>query len=155
MFDTYEGLPKPDPEKDVDMWGHGAYDEWTRHRLSDTSSDWAYASLDEVRHNMASTGYPEGNVTFIKGMVQDTLPSNVPNAIALLRLDTDWYASTVSELDHLYGPLVEQGVLIVDDYGHYKGQRQAIDEFFAANGISVLLNRIDYSARLALKPAKR
>jgi O-methyltransferase len=154
LFDTFEGLPKPDKEKDIDLWGHSNYDEWTRHRLSDTSSDWAYASLDEVRRNMESTGYPMDQIVFVKGMVQDTIIDNLPEAIALLRLDTDWYDSTVCEMRHLYPRVSEQGVLIADDYGHLKGQRQAIDEYIADNGENLLLNRIDYSGRLAIKPSR-
>lgn len=152
LFDTFEGLPRPDKEKDVDLWGHSNYDEWTRHRRTDTSSDWAYASLEEVRHNMESTGYPMDRIVFVKGMVQETIANNLPEAIALLRLDTDWYESTVCELRYLYPRLRDQGVLIADDYGHLKGQRQAIDAYFAENGETLLLNRIDYSGRLALKP---
>ncbi len=151
LFDTFEGLPKPDKEKDVDVWGHSNYDEWTRHRLTDTSSDWAYASLEEVRGNMESTGYPMDKVMFVKGMVQDTIADNTPDAIALLRLDTDWYASTVCEMKYLYPRLRDQGVLIIDDYGHLQGQRQAIDEYIAENRVAMLLNRVDYSGRLAIK----
>jgi O-methyltransferase len=151
LFDTFAGLPKPNADEDVDMSGHSQFNEWTRHRRSDTSSDWAFASLDEVRNNMASTGYPMENVVFVKGMVQETLPQNLPDAISVLRLDTDWYESTVCELTHLYPLLSRNGVLIVDDYGHLKGQRKAIDEFFAARQEIALLNRIDYSGRLMIK----
>jgi O-methyltransferase len=153
LFDTFEGLPKPDQDKDIDIWGHSNYNEWTRHQRSETSSDWACASLEEVRRNMESTGYPMENISFVKGMVQETVPSHVPEAIALLRLDTDWYASTACEMRYLYPRLREQGVLIIDDYGHLKGQRQAIDEYFAEKREPVLLNRIDYSGRLVIKPA--
>lgn len=151
LFDTFEGLPRPDAQKDVDMWGNSQFNEWLRHRRDDESSTMAYASLDEVQHNMGSTGYPSDKIKYVKGMVQNTLPSHQPERIALLRLDTDWYESTVSELHHLYPRLSATGVLIVDDYGHLRGQRQAIDEYFAGTGEFPLLNRIDYSGRLAIK----
>ncbi len=156
LFDTFEGLPMPDKEKDVDLWGNSNYDEWTRHRRTDVSSDWACASLDAVRENIKSTGYPMDKVVCVKGMVQDTIATYLPEAIALLRLDTDWYESTACEMRLLYPRLHEQGPLIVDDYGHLKGQRQAIDEYFAETGETLLLNRIDYSGRLAVKgPVRR
>jgi hypothetical protein len=41
------------------------------------------------------------------------------------------------------------GVLIVDDYGHYQGQRKAVDEYFADH--PQLLHRIDYSCRVIVK----
>ena len=151
LFDTFEGLPKPNQTEDVDLWGHSAYNEWTRHRLTDESSDWAHASIEEVRENLASTGYPPEKIVFIKGMVQNTLPRTSPETIALLRLDTDWYESTVCELNHLYPHLSVGGVLIVDDYGHMRGQRKAVDEYFSSHNVVVLLNRVDYSGRVAIK----
>ena len=153
LFDTYEGLPKPNANEDVDLWGHSSYNEWTRHRRTDESSDWAFASLEEVRANLASTGYPSEKLLFVKGMVQNTLPTATLARIALLRLDTDWYESTVCELDNLYPLLSQNGVLIIDDYGHMRGQRKAVDEYFVRNGPFILLNRIDYSGRLGVKPA--
>ena len=151
LFDTFEGLPKPNPTEDVDLWGHCAYNEWTRRRLTDESSDWAHASIEEVRENLGSTGYPPEKLEFIKGMVQNTLPRTSPETIALLRLDTDWYESTVCELNHLYPHLSDGGVLIVDDYGHMRGQRKAVDEYFSSHNEVVLLNRVDYSGRVAIK----
>jgi hypothetical protein len=151
LFDTFEGLPKPNPAEDIDLWGHSAYNEWTRHRLTDESSDWARASIEEVRENLASTGYPPEKLVFIKGMVQNTLPRTSPETVALLRLDTDWYESTVCELSHLYPHLSDGGVLIVDDYGHMRGQRKAVDEYFSSYNEVALLNRVDYSGRVAIK----
>jgi hypothetical protein len=84
--------------------------------------------------------------------VEDTIPQITPNgAIALLRLDTDWYTSTKHELIHLYPSLSESGVLIIDDYGHWEGCRKAVDEYFTEQKISLLLQRIDYTGRLAIK----
>ena len=96
---------------------------------------------------MASTGY--GTVKYVVGPVEETIPSNAPEQIALLRLDTDWYESTRHEMQHLYPRLSDGGVLIIDDYGHWQGARRAIDEYFA--GQPTLLSRIDYTGRLAIK----
>jgi hypothetical protein len=41
--------------------------------------------------------------------------------------------------------------LIVDDYGHLRGQRKAVDEYLQQHQENLLLNRIDYSGRLAVK----
>jgi hypothetical protein len=70
----------------------------------------------------------------------------------LLRLDTDWYESTKHELVHLFPRLCKAGVLLIDDYGHWQGCRQACDEYFADIRIPILLNRIDFGGRIALKP---
>jgi hypothetical protein len=89
---------------------------------------------------------------FVRGKVEDTLPGRAPDSISLLRLDTDWYESTRHELEHLYPRLVKGGVIIIDDYGHWQGARRATDEYLAANDVGLLLNRIDYTARIGVKP---
>jgi hypothetical protein len=54
---------------------------------------------------------------------------------------------------HLYPRLSPGGVLILDDYGHWEGQRQAVDEYLADQGLALLLNRIDHGGRIAVKPS--
>ena len=56
--------------------------------------------------------------------------NNLPSIISLLRLDTDWYESTKVELEILYPRLQKNGVLLLDDYGHWEGARKAVDEYF-------------------------
>jgi O-methyltransferase len=153
MFDTFEGHPAPDPERDVDLWGNRAYEEWRSQTHEGAIKGWGRAPLDEVMDNLQSTGYPRTLLRFVKGMVENTAPCNLPEQLALLRLDTDWYASTRAALAHFYPLLAPGGVLILDDYGHYQGQRQAVDEYFQAIGQYLLFHRIDYSCRVAVKPA--
>ena len=151
LFDTYEGLPKPDEIKDIDIWGNRAIDGWLPNSVSEEKSHWAEAREDEVRSNLATTGYPITNMHFIKGMVERTIPDMAPLVIALLRLDTDWYISTKHELINLYDRLKHHGILIIDDYGHFKGARHAVDEFFSERNIVPLMARVDYSGRLLIK----
>jgi hypothetical protein len=152
LFDTFAGHPRPDVEKDIDIWGNQAIDEWQRTKGDDHHGQWAYASLEEVRANLALTGYPADDLVFVKGMVEETVVDlDALHRIALLRLDTDWYESTKAGLEHLYPRLVSGGVLVVDDYGHYKGQQLAVDEYLTARKEPILLNRIDYSCRLGVK----
>ncbi len=150
MYDTYEGMSEP-TEKDVDVSGVDAAFQLKRHEDNKEESVWCLASLEDVQRNLSLTGFPASRIRFIKGKVEDTLPATLPESIALLRLDTDWYASTRHELIHLYPLLVKNGVLIVDDYGHWEGCRQAVDEYLAAHGIPMLLHRIDYTGRAAVK----
>ena len=149
LFDTYEGMPPPS-DVDIDYKGNAA-----ERLLNDPSlagDITAVAHLDEVRRNMASTKYPESQIHYIEGKVEDTIPAMAPDQIALLRLDTDWYESTRHELEHLFPRLVSGGVLIVDDYGHWKGARQAVDEYLDSTGIRLLLCRIDFTGRIAVVP---
>jgi predicted O-methyltransferase YrrM len=110
--------------------------------------------VEDVQRNLGRTGYDPSRLHFIKGKVEETLPGQAPDEpIALLRLDTDWYSSTKHELVHLFPRLVPGGVLILDDYGWWKGSRQAYDEYAKENGVRLLLNRIDNAGRLAIKTA--
>lgn len=151
LVDTYEGLPRPDEERDVDIWGNRAIDGWLPRSVSEEKSHWAEASVEEVSANLLSTGYPAARLHFVKGLVERTIPDAAPERIALLRLDTDWYASTKHELEHLFHRLSLHGVLILDDYGHFKGARAAVDEFFQSRRIPILLHRVDYSGRVGIK----
>jgi O-methyltransferase len=149
LFDTYEGMPEP-TEEDVDFAGVSLLDQWRGEHRNRFNRD-ARAGLAEVRENMRSVGYPMAKIHLIKGMVEDTIPRAAPDRIALLRLDTDYYESTRHEMTHLFPRLVPGGVLIIDDYGHFKGSKQAVDEYLAAHRVPILLQRIDYSARIGVK----
>jgi len=104
-----------------------------------------------VQRNLSSTGYAGGSTVFVKGKVEETIPGRLPAAISCLRLDTDWYQSTYHELTHLYPLLSRGGLLLLDDYGFWAGQKQAVDQYFRENGIKLFLNRIDSNARIAIK----
>jgi len=148
LFDTFAGMTEPG-ERDIDHVGVAAQPVFTQ-MAADDHNAWCYASLDDVRQNLLSTGYPADRCHFVQGDVLETLPAADPSHIALLRLDTDWYASTRHELTHLYPRIAKAGVLIIDDYGHWNGCRQAVDEYFADR--AVLMARIDYSGRMLVRP---
>jgi O-methyltransferase len=149
LFDTFAGMTAPTDE-DVRRTGERAADLLAE---QDRNADvWAIASLDDVREAVLGVGYPVERIHFVEGPVEETLPANAPDEIALLRLDTDWYESTKHELLHLYPRVASGGVLILDDYGFWQGARKAADEYLSENGISLLLNRIDHTARIAIKP---
>ncbi len=147
LFDTFEGMSEP-TAKDVSYSGVHA-NELMR---MDEGYRCANAPLDGVREVLYGTGYPKDKIHFVQGKVEETVPGSAPEAIALLRLDTDWYESTKHELVHLFPRLSKAGVIIIDDYGHWRGSRQACDEYFGENRIPILLNRIDYTGRIAVKP---
>jgi O-methyltransferase len=151
LFDTFEGMSEP-TEKDIHWSGETAKAQLAREE-KETSLTWALAGLDAVQQAMASIPYPPSRIHFVKGRVEDTLPDQAPPQIALLRLDTDWYESTRHELIHLYPRLVPGGVLIIDDYGWWRGAAEATDEYFRENGPTPFLVRIDADGvRLAVKP---
>jgi predicted O-methyltransferase YrrM len=149
LYDTFEGMPKPS-EEDVYYTGHREIDVWDQRRRGDSEkSTEVYSPLDEVKRNVFRSGYPSENFVFVKGKVEDTIPDRVPAKIALLRLDTDYYASTRHELEHLYPLLSRAGVLILDDYGAYQGARKAVDEYLRNRPI--FLARLDENVRIGIK----
>jgi O-methyltransferase len=148
LFDTFEGMSEPTDE-DRRQDGKQAAD-----MLAASTRDnpvWAVAGLDDVQAGMGTLGYPLERIHYVPGMVEDTTPGQAPEQIAILRLDTDWYASTKHELEHLYSRLSPGGVLLLDDYGWWQGSRQAVDEFLDSTGERLLLLRMA-EGRIAVKP---
>ncbi len=113
-------------------------------------SQYGVVRLDVVKEALGSTSYSSDRSPFFKGMVEER-SLNMARKIALLRLDTDWYESTKHEMEHLFPRLARGGVLVIDDYGHWQGARKAVDEYLEKNDVTILLNRIDYTGRIAVK----
>lgn len=151
LYDTFEGMSPP-TNVDIDFDGRTAQSQLDND--PGMTGVGCKAGIDEVRANLERTNYPTGNIRFIKGRVEDTIPQQAPESIAVLRLDTDWYESTRHELEHLYPRLSVGGFLIVDDYGHWKGSRKAVDEYFANRNEQPYLHRIDYTGRIMIKAYK-
>jgi O-methyltransferase len=147
LYDTFAGMTAPHDADIQTMSGRPA-----RELLDEDSESGPFRGIAPrpiVEANLARTGYP--NLRFVEGDVLTTIPSEAPPQIALLRLDTDWYASTRHELEQLYPRLAAGGVLIIDDYGYWSGSRKATDEYFASRGEHPLLHRIDYTGRMCVK----
>jgi O-methyltransferase len=142
LYDTFSGMTEPtENDKAISDNVHAS-------KIKDKYS----VSLTDVKDNLnilIPSAIPMKNLIFVQGKVEDTIPKIVPNKIALLRLDTDFYESTRHELTHLYPLLSSKGVLIIDDYGHFWGAKTAVDEYFEDN--PVMLNRLDYTGRLVIK----
>ena len=154
LFDTFEGMTEP-TEVDVSA-DESALETW-REASAGGARAWGEAfgpevfSVQAVVELLAGTGYPMPHLHLVRGPVEETVPESAPPQISLLRLDTDWYESTRHELRHLYPRLSEGGVLIIDDYGHWEGARRAVDEYFAGEARPLLLHRVDYTGRVAIK----
>lgn len=155
LFDTYSGMPDA-RDLDIDANGRKAAELLSELRKlpeqDKVESDvLAQCSLEVTRRNVLSTGYPEARIHLVQGSVETTIPVHAPEAIALLRLDTDWYESTRHELVHLFPRVVRAGVLIIDDYGHWNGAKTAVDEYFQHTEEPIFFSRVDYTARLAIR----
>lgn len=149
-YDTFAGMTAPSaadfkPGQDLDV------EEKFSKLNRDDHNEWCHASESDVLRNFEER-VGNRDLRTIKGPVEETLakPENLPERIAILRLDTDFYDSTKAELEVLYPRLSKGGVLIVDDYGEWAGARKAVDEYFA--GQPVWLHYVSSSVRLMVKP---
>ncbi|MBA2327923.1 MAG: class I SAM-dependent methyltransferase [Actinobacteria bacterium] len=148
LFDTFAGMVEPGPlDRRTDDTPAGEV-------LDSDQEYWCVSTIDEVRQALSKVAYPPDRIELVAGKVEETVPARAPERIALLRLDTDWYESTRHELVHLFPRISPGGVLIVDDYGYWKGARQAVDEYVRENDLPLLLHRIDDCARVAVVPAR-
>lgn len=139
LYDTFEGMTRPDGNDVRIDDGTPAAVKFEATATDENTSTWCAADLGTVRSNMLRTGYPAERLRFVVGPVEETLRTPpIPERIALLRLDTDWYESTRVELEVLMPRLVPGGVLIVDDYNHWAGSRRAVEEYFATRDRPIL-----------------
>ena len=146
LYDTFEGLPEPADDKngphaqqlfrEVQNKIHKNITtkamELFEKRKDLEDGKWNYGPLEVVKNNMYFSGYPRDKLHFIQGKVEDTLvqPHLLPDKIAILRLDTDWYESTKIELEVLYERLQPGGLLAIDDFCHWPGSTRATEEYF-------------------------
>jgi hypothetical protein len=137
--DSFQGLPEPDAArfpKEAAAY-HGPVVRDAYHRLA--------VGLDAVKANFVAYGLLDAQVRFLPGWFKDTLPRAPIGQLAVLRLDGDYYESTMDCLVHLYDRLSPGGYLIVDDYGEddWTDCRAAVDGFRASRGIAEPMVQVD------------
>ena len=141
VADSFEGLPVPDPEKfPAEARAHNS-------SVMTTVMNHLAVSEEEVRQNFRAFGLLDEQVQFLKGWFKDTLPNAPIKKLAVLRLDGDYYESTMDSLTNLYHKLSTGGYAIIDDYGEdtWTYCRKAVDDFRASHGITEPLIRVDPS----------
>ena len=141
-FDSFEGMPDV-TYKDLDKYNKSC--PLTQFgKVGDNISggiESVYKTFEELKLDMT-------NVTLVKGFYEDTfkIQENIDmlGEIAILRLDSDWYESTKICLDVLYSKVIDGGLIIIDDYGHFIGAKRATDEFRQKHNIGSPLIETDY-----------
>jgi O-methyltransferase len=155
LYDTFEGMPAPGPYDVKNKPGRNPY-RASAHIARKNGAIMSLATVEEVTVNFEREGLLDfSKMRFVKGRVEDTLliEENLPEKIAVLRLDTDWHDSTKIELEILYPRLVSEGILIIDDFGHWMGAHKAVKDYFKSAGIDFSkLIHIDYTAVYMVKP---
>lgn len=124
LFDSFEGLP---PATEADGPAAFAYQ-------ADTA---APAYFDNCRAGRASAERamrmsPARRHELVQGWFEDTLPGFAPEEpVAVLRLDGDWYESTLRCLEALYPAVAPGGLVVLDDYYQWDGCARAVHEYLA------------------------
>ena len=133
LVDSFQGLPAP--REPVDLESGLDFSEASMPQIA--------CSLEEVRDHFLRYGLLDGQVRFVPGWFEDTLPGLPVGQLALLRVDADLYSSTRDVLDHLYDRVVPGGFIIVDDYGAFSFCQRAVDEFRARRRLQAPLRQVD------------
>jgi O-methyltransferase len=124
LFDSFEGLP---PAKDID--GRAALD-YQNDKTSPVYFDncRAESSFAEKAMKMSAAR----DFRLVQGWFSETLPRFAsPEPIALLRLDADWYESTMDALNSIYPQIMPGGLIIIDDYYAWDGCARAVHDYFS------------------------
>ena len=139
-------------KEDLRFDGSSALKKFKKNQ-KETHNEWSFASINDVKYQFKKFDL-EDNVIFVKGDVMKTLKKeeNLPEKIALIRLDTDWYESTKFEMNVLYPKLVKNGVLLIDDYSDWQGCKKAIDEYIKNKGAKKIEYHIDLEINNELTP---
>jgi hypothetical protein len=145
LMDTFEGFTNVS-ERDYQL-----SDRRSAKELFDVDPNYiCSASLEDVKIGIAETQYPSERVHYLVGDIVETSPNCLPKEIAVLRLDTDYYESTLWELKHLFPRVSKNGIIIIDDYDHWSGAREACDEYFSSNDQNIFMMHMEYG-RLIFK----
>ncbi|MCP4404992.1 MAG: hypothetical protein GY801_47785 [bacterium] len=99
--------------------------------------------LDDVQEAFRRYDLLDDRIEFLKGWFAETLPVAPIEQLALLRLDADFYRSTMDGLQLTYHKLAPGGFCIIDDYGAFPECRRAVDEFRETHSITEAIEQVD------------
>ena len=130
LYDVFEGMPSPN-NKDGEF-----AKAWEGELIS---------SVVEVKEVFEKVKIDWNNVIIRKGLFKDTFKEQLPAKVALLHIDADWYESVLLALRAFYPLLVEGGIVVLDDFGHWEGTREAFYDFCMEEKIKPLIERVGYT----------
>jgi O-methyltransferase len=123
-FDSFEGLP-PAGEWD----GEKAQREQAEGKLWHNNNT---AAMEDFLAGMRPLENSGRQLQVHKGWFEKTLPTFSPDKeISVLRLDGDWYESTICILENLYDKVAANGLILIDDYYDWDGCSRAVHDFLS------------------------
>ena len=120
LFDSFEGLPVPEP-CDGDYWIAGAL----------------RAPEDALRVTLS--GFD--NYRAYKGWIPERFQDVGSRRFSFVHIDVDLYRPTLDSLDFFYERMAQGGLLLMDDYGFKTcpGAKLAADQFFAKRAEPIIM----------------
>ena len=123
FFDSFQGLP---PAKEID--GERAL-AWQTNTSGPRYYDNCRSSIETFYDTIGRTGVDPKRVQVVEGFFEQSLPGFDSPAIAVLRLDGDWYESTIACLREFWDHVVPGGIILLDDYYSWEGCARAVHDF--------------------------
>jgi len=135
-FDTFAGMPAP---TEIDKH------QGIPANLTGFGEGTLKAAISENLDKICELLQVKDIVLPVKGLFAETLPQykSAIGSIAFLHADGDWYESTMDIFNTLYDSVIANGLIQVDDYGHWEGCKQALHDFEKMKGESFSLHTID------------
>lgn len=133
VYDVFGMIPPPTEKDEADV--HQRYETIRKGTSKGLGGDTYYGYEDDliakVEENFEQCSIPleENRIHLVQGLFEDTIQINSP--VALAHIDGDWYASVHVCLERITPHLVEGGRFVIDDYDHWSGCRNAVDDFFS------------------------
>jgi O-methyltransferase len=126
LFDSFEGMPEA---KEID--GRAALD-FQRNKTAPWHLDNCRVERSFAEKAMQMSAAKTFSI--VPGWFNETLPGFMPpEPIAVLRLDADWYESTMVCLENFYPKVMPGGLIILDDYFYFDGCSRAVHDYLSTN----------------------
>lgn len=123
LFDSFQGLP---PAQVIDGVRATA---WQQNTGGPKYYNNCRAEMAEAEAAMAGTPV-EWRIH--AGWFHETFPRVAASDLCLLRLDGDWYDSTLLSLQTFFPRLQEGGLLLIDDYYIWEGCCRAVHDYLSS-----------------------
>lgn len=128
LYDSFEGMPET-TEKD----GEEAK-EWIGKCIG---------SIEDVSEVMKLVSTREECYSIKKGWFNQTFCEKLPEKVALLHCDADWYDSVILVLETFYKLIPDGGCVVLDDFGYWEGCREAFYDFCFRHNEKPVLERLE------------
>ena len=128
LYDSWEGFPQTTESEDG-RWATKTVAGGTAGTNWGAPGGANAANVDNVKNGLRKVHVPDDACVFRKGWFDQTFAMEKPAKVAFLHVDSDLYKSVLDTLVAFYDLVVEGGVILFDDFGHFEGARRAFYEY--------------------------